>query len=58
MNKVQPKKPNKIVQMKNPKTGRYVKVNKTKGTIIRYKQTPGPYKNVPIARTRKAQRGN
>jgi len=47
------KKRSHIAQMLNPKTGRYVKVNKDKGTILRYKQTPGPYKGVPIARKQK-----
>ena len=39
-----------VVQIKNPKTGLYTKVNRTTGTITGHKKTPGPYKNVPIAR--------
>jgi hypothetical protein len=38
-----------IVQLKNPKTGRYVKVDRDAGMIIGYKKTEGPYKNIPIA---------
>jgi hypothetical protein len=39
-----------IVQVKNPKTDRYVKVNRTEGQIVSHKKSPGPYKNVPVAR--------
>lgn len=42
-----------VVQVKNPKTGRYVKIDRAKGRIIGHKKTEGPYKNVPIARKRK-----
>lgn len=37
-----------VVQVKNLKVNRYVKVNKTKGTIEGTKKSPGPYKNLPI----------
>jgi len=43
----------KIVQVKNPKTGRYVKINREEGLIVSHKKTEGPYKNVPVARKRK-----
>jgi len=39
-----------IVQIKNPKTNRYVKINRTIGKIIDHKKSEGPYKNIPIAR--------
>jgi hypothetical protein len=42
-----------IVQVKNPKTEMYVKVDRTEGKIISNKQTPGPYKNIPVARKSK-----
>ena len=42
----------KIVQTKNPKTGRYVKIDRAAGRIIDTKKSPGPYKNVPVARKR------
>ncbi|HBD7059646.1 TPA: hypothetical protein ACUNL2_002431 [Legionella pneumophila] len=42
-----------IVQVKNPKTDRYVKIDRTEGKIISHKQSEGPYKGVPVARKRK-----
>ena len=42
-----------VVQVKNPKTNRYVKINRTEGRIVGHKPTPGPYKNVPVARKSK-----
>jgi hypothetical protein len=47
------KKKADVVQTKNPKTGRYVKIDRAKGRIISHKKSPGPYENVPIARKRK-----
>jgi hypothetical protein len=41
-----------IVQVRNPKTDRYVKINRTEGKIMSHKKSKGPYKNVPIARKR------
>ncbi|MGP8323420.1 MAG: hypothetical protein ACT6FG_05455 [Methanosarcinaceae archaeon] len=41
-----------IVQVKNPKSGHYVKIDRSIGKICSYKKTEGPYKNVPIARKR------
>ncbi len=41
-----------IVQVKNPKSGHYVKIDRSIGKILSYKKTEGPYKNVPIARKR------
>jgi len=38
-----------IVQVRNPKTERYVKIDRTKGRIISHKITKGMYKNIPIA---------
>ena len=42
-----------VVQAKNPKTGRYVKIDRSKGKIVSHKRTKGPYKGVPVARKRK-----
>ena len=42
-----------IVQVMNPKTGRYVKIDRDEGKIIDHKKSEGPYKHVPIARKRK-----
>lgn len=41
---------NKIGQIKNPKTGKYVKIDRSKGKIISQKNSKGPYKGVPIIR--------
>jgi hypothetical protein len=42
-----------VVQVKNPKTDRYVKIDRSVGRIVGYKPTRGPYKNVPVARKSK-----
>ena len=46
------KKP-EIVQLRNPRSGRYVKVDRTHGRIVDHKRSEGPYKNVPIVPLRK-----
>jgi hypothetical protein len=38
------------VQVKNPKTGHYVKIDRANGKIISQKKSDGPYKNIPVAR--------
>lgn len=49
--------PNKkdIVQIKNPRSNRYLKIDRSVGQIIGHKKTEGPFKNVPIARNRRAK---
>ncbi len=42
-----------IVQTKNPRTGKYVKIDTKKGRIIGSKKTSGPYKGIPIKRKSK-----
>ncbi len=42
-----------VVQVKNPRTGRYVKINRSAGKIVSHKKSDGPYKGVPIARKKK-----
>jgi len=42
-----------VVQIKNPKTGRYVKIDRAAGRIIGHKKSPGIYKGVPVARKKK-----
>ena len=37
-----------IVQLKNPRTNKYIKINRSKGLIISHKKTFGAYKNIPI----------
>jgi hypothetical protein len=39
-----------VVQVKNPKSGRYVKIDRSAGKILSHKRSTGPYKNVPVAR--------
>lgn len=39
-----------VVQIKNPRTGRYVKIDRSAGKIIAHKKSPGTYKGVPVAR--------
>ena len=45
----------KIGQIKNPRTGRYVKIDRDKGRIISQKSSKGPYKKVPIIRKKKSK---
>jgi len=44
------KKQSDIVQVKNPKTDRYVKIDRVAGKILAHKKSEGPYKNISIAR--------
>ena len=37
-----------IVQVRNPMTGRYIKIDRTIGSIVSHKRSDGPYKNIPI----------
>lgn len=41
-----------IVQTKNPRTGKYVKIDRNKGRILDTKKSSGPYKGVPVIRKR------
>ena len=38
-----------MVQVKNPRSRRYVKIDRSVGVIVSTKKSPGPYKGVPIA---------
>jgi len=42
-----------VVQIKNPKSGKYVKIDRSAGKIISHKKSEGPYKGVPVARKKK-----
>lgn len=42
-----------VVQVKNPRTGHYVKIDRSAGKIIDQKKSDGPYKGVPVARKHK-----
>lgn len=39
-----------LVQVENPKTKRYVKIDRGAGVIVSIKRSPGPYKGVPVVR--------
>lgn len=39
-----------IVQIRNPKTGYYVKIDRSVGRILSSKKSKGKYANVPVAR--------
>jgi hypothetical protein len=49
-----PKMKADVVQVKNPKTGHYVKIDRSAGRILDQKKSDGPYKNIPVARKRSA----
>ena len=42
-----------VVQVKNPRTDRYVKIDRSEGKIIAHKKSEGPYKDIPVARKKK-----
>ena len=44
-----------LVQTKHPLIDRYIKVDKKSGKVLATKKTPGPFKNIPIARKRARQ---
>jgi hypothetical protein len=46
-------KKNDLIQIRNPKSGKYVKIDRSVGKIISHKKTEGPYKGVPVARKEK-----
>lgn len=39
-----------IVQVKNPRSGHYVKIDRTAGKIVSHKKSVGKYKDIPVAR--------
>jgi len=48
-----PTKKRDVVQVKNPRTNRYVKIDRSAGKIVSHKKSTGPYKDVPVARKKK-----
>jgi addiction module HigA family antidote len=40
-----------VVQVRNPRSGKYVKIDRSKGQILSHKKSEGPYKGVPVAST-------
>jgi hypothetical protein len=45
-----PDKKRDLVQIKNPKSGHYVKIDRTAGMILDHKKSEGPYIGIPIVR--------
>lgn len=37
-----------LVQLRNPRVDRWVKVDRANGVIVSIKKSAGPYKNIPI----------
>lgn len=37
-----------LIQIKNPRSGRYVMIDRSIGIIVSRKETKGPYKNIPM----------
>ncbi len=35
-----------LVQVRNPKTGRYVVIDRERGVLVKQKRTPGPYRGI------------
>ncbi len=46
------RKKSDIVQVRNPRSDRYVKIDRAAGRIVSHKKSEGSYKGVPIARRR------
>jgi len=42
--------PRDIVQLKNPRSDRYLKMDRETGRIIGKKKSRGPYKGIPVAK--------
>lgn len=37
-----------IIQIKNPKSEHYIKINRSNGEILEHKESEGPYEDIPI----------
>jgi ribosomal protein L17 len=44
-----------LTQLRNPRSGRFVKVDTAAGTIVAHKKSSGAYKGVPVAETASTQ---
>jgi len=42
----------RYAQVRNPRTGRYVKVDRYEGKVVGHKKSDGPYRGIKIARRR------
>ena len=38
----------RIIQTRNPRTGRYIKIDRFRGIILSHKRSEGAYKKIPI----------
>lgn len=38
-----------IVQVKNPRSNRYIKIDREKGRVLSHKKSEGKYKGIPVA---------
>lgn len=45
----------RYVQVYNPLTNRWVKIDRDIGKVVAHKQSPGPYKNVPKYKKKKTK---
>ena len=45
-----------LVQILNPRTKRYVVVDREKGQVVSHKRSKGPYKNIPIRKVEDVSR--
>ena len=45
-----------IVQVKNPRSNRYIKIDRAKGRILSHKKSEGAYKGIPVARKRRKRK--
>lgn len=43
-----PRRRTDIIQVKDPRTGMFVKIDRAQGKILAYKKSLGPFKNVEI----------
>ncbi len=49
-------KKSEVIQVYNPKTKRWVKIDKKTGKIVAHKKSPGPYKNIPKYQPKKKKK--
>lgn len=42
-----------VVQIKNPRSGHYVKIDRSTGKILSHKASEGPYKGIPVLKKRR-----
>lgn len=45
----------RFVQLKNPRSGHYIKIDRKLGKVLEYKDSDGPYEGIPIARRKRVK---